>query len=94
MALNVMQVVNEAIEVVGGMDYWNSLGALEADISARGFLFTAKRRPVLERVRMRASTTAPRFTFLDFPKPGEIAELIGTDEVRIPDRSLQLDPLG
>jgi hypothetical protein len=82
---NALQAVHEAIEAHGGMDYWNSLSALEADISARGFLFLAKRRPVLERVRMRASTTEPRFAFLDYPNPGQTAELIGNDEVRILD---------
>lgn len=46
-AVNVMQIVNEAIETHGGMEYWNSLEALEAEISAGGFLFTAKQRPVL-----------------------------------------------
>jgi len=84
-AANAMRIVNEAIEAHGGMDYWNSLGALDAVISARGFLFLAKRRPVLHRVRMRASTTEPRFAFLDFPKPGQTAELIGNNEVRILD---------
>jgi hypothetical protein len=79
------QILHEAIEAHGGMAYWNSLTAIEAEISAGGFLFTAKRRPVLRRVRMRASTTGPRFAFLDFPKPGQTAELIGTDEVRILD---------
>jgi hypothetical protein len=80
-----VQILHEAIEAHGGMDYWNSLAALEVEISAGGFLFTAKRRPVLSRVQMRAYTTEPRFAFLDFPKPGQTAELIGTDEVRILD---------
>jgi len=83
--MNAMQVVREAIEAAGGMEYWNSLTAVEAEISAKGFLFLAKRRPVLERVRMRASTTEPRFVFHDFPKPGQTAELIGNSEVRILD---------
>jgi len=82
---NAMQIVHETIEAHGGPEYWNSLEALEADISARGFLFTAKQRPILRRVRMRASTREPRFSFLDFPKPGQTAELIGNDEVRILD---------
>ncbi len=81
-----MQIVREAIEAHGGMDYWNSLDAVEAEISARGFLFTAKRRPVLRSVRMRAATREPRFTFFDFPNPGQSAELIGNEEVRILDR--------
>ena len=83
--INAMQIVHEAIEAHGGMDYWSSIGALEAEISASGFLFTAKQRPVLHRVRMRAVTDEPRFTFFDFPKPGQTAELIGNDEVRILD---------
>ncbi len=82
---NAIQTVHEAIEAHGGMDYWNGLDALETEITARGFLFTAKQRPVLRRVRMRAATREPRFTFFDFPKPGQIAELIGNNEVRILD---------
>jgi len=85
-AANAMQTLNEAIDAHGGMDYWNSLEALEAEISVSGFLFTARRRPVLRRVRVRASTGEPRFSFIDFPKPGQTSELIGNDEVRILDR--------
>ncbi len=84
-AAKAMQIIEEAIEAHGGMDYWNSIGALDAEISASGFLFTAKQRPVLKRVQMRALTTEPRFTFFDFPKPGQNSELIGNDEVRILD---------
>lgn len=78
-----IKVVNESVEAHGGPNYWNSLEALEAEISARGSLFTAKRRPVLRRVRMRAAAHEPRFSFYDFPKPGQTAELIGNTEVRI-----------
>ncbi len=85
MSANAMQIVQESIEAHGGMEYWSSLKAIDAVISARGFLFTAKRRPVLDHVRMRASTGEPRFVFFDFPKPGQTAELIGDDEVRILD---------
>jgi hypothetical protein len=84
-AANAMQIVNEAIEAHGGMEYWNSLEALDVEMSAKGFLFTAKQRPVLSRVRMRAATREPRFTFFDFPEPGQTSELIGNDEVRILD---------
>jgi hypothetical protein len=83
---NAKQIVDEAIEAHGGLDYWNSLEALEVEISAGGFLFTAKRRPVLRRVHMKAYTREPRFAFYDFPNPGQISELIGNDEVRILDR--------
>ena len=80
-----MKVLDEIIEAHGGMAYWNTLEAVEADISAAGFLFTAKRRPALVRVRMRAWTREPRFAFYDFPGPGKTSELIGNSEVRILD---------
>ncbi|MBI5634335.1 MAG: hypothetical protein HZA15_12755 [Nitrospirae bacterium] len=86
-AENAMQIVDEVIEAHGGMEYWNSLEALDAEISASGFLFTAKQRPVLKHMRMRALTTEPGFFFYDFPKPGQTGELIGNDEVRILDSS-------
>ena len=76
-------VIREVIRAHGGADLWRGLDAVETVISARGFLFTAKRRPALERVRMRASTREPHFTFFDYPQPGQTAELIGTNEVRI-----------
>ncbi len=77
------QIVQEAIEVHGGMALWNGIESLDAEISAQGFLFTAKRRPVLHRVRMRAYTHEPRFLLYDFPRPGLTAELAGRDEVRV-----------
>jgi hypothetical protein len=79
------KIVQEAIEAHGGMTLWNSTESLDVEISARGFLFTAKRRPVLRRVRMRASTREPRFFLFDHPKPGQTSELAGRDEVRIVD---------
>jgi len=84
-AANALQIVNEAIEAHGGMEYWNSLEALDVEMSAKGLLFTAKQRPILSRVRMRCATREPRFSFFDFPKPGQTSELIGTSEVRILD---------
>ncbi len=84
-ALDPIKIVHESVEAHGGLDYWNSLEAIEAEISASGFLFTAKRRPVLHHVRMRAAAHEPRFWFFDFPKPGQTAELIGKTEVRILD---------
>jgi len=82
-----MKILQKIFEAHGGRDYWQTLEALDAEISASGFLFTAKRRPVLRRVHMRAYTHEPRFTFFDYPKLGQTAELIGNDEVRIVDNS-------
>jgi hypothetical protein len=76
-------LVHEIIEAHGGAALWNNLAALEAEISAWGFLFTAKRRPPLERVVVSAWTRKPRLKFHDFPAPGLTGELIGDQEVRI-----------
>jgi hypothetical protein len=84
-SMKVDEVIREIIRAHGGIDLWNGLEAVEAVISARGFLFAAKRRPALERVRMRASTREPHFTFFDYPQQGQKAELLGVREVRITD---------
>jgi hypothetical protein len=81
-----MTIIQEAVEAHGGVERWKRLEAIEAVISASGFLFTVKWRPALKRVRMRAETREPRFSFLDFPRPGQTGELIGDEEVRIKDR--------
>ena len=84
-AANTTKIMQEVIAAHGGMDHWNGLEALDAEISASGFLFTAKRRPALRRVRMRADTCEPRFAFFNYPQAGQMAELIGNREVRITD---------
>jgi hypothetical protein len=81
-----LPILERILDAHGGIDTWNSLEAIDAVISASGFLFTAKRRPKLDHVRMRAWTREPRFAFYDFPAPGQTAELIGPDEVRISSR--------
>lgn len=78
-----MKILDDIVKAHGGMSSWNSLEALDAEVSASGFLFTVKQQPVLSHVRMRASTREPHFTFFDFPQPGQTAELIGANEVRI-----------
>lgn len=77
------EALSEIVRAHGGAELWRGLAALDAVVSASGFLFTAKRRPPLKRVRMRAWAREPRFAFFDYPQPGQTAELIGTGEVRI-----------
>jgi hypothetical protein len=80
---NVQDILEKVIEAHGGAGRWRKLAAVEAIISVRGFLFTAKRRPILNRVRVRAFTREPRFVFYDFPRAGQAGELNGKNEVRI-----------
>jgi hypothetical protein len=77
------ETVAAIIEVHGGKAFWEETETLEAELSASGFLFTAKRRPLLNHVRVTAWCHEPRFAFHDFPAPGLTGELLGNDEVRI-----------
>lgn len=78
-------IIEKIIEAHGGAGRWRTITALEAVLSVRGFLFTAKRIPVLNKVRVRASAQEPRFTFFDFPEPGLRGELFGDREVAVAD---------
>jgi len=80
---NAQNLLEKVIQAHGGAARWRKLAAVEAVISARGFLFTAKRRPVLDHVRVRASIHEPRFIFYDTPRRGHTAELNGDREVKI-----------
>ena len=76
-------IVEKILEVHGGRQRWESITGLEAEISARGFLLTAKGCPVLNHVSVTAMAKEPRFLFHDYPTPGLTGELIGNEEVRI-----------
>jgi len=76
-------LIDEVIEAHGGRALWESIDAIEADLSADGFLFAAKHRPALKHVAVRAEAHKPHFQFLDFPSPGITSELLGDEEARI-----------
>jgi hypothetical protein len=77
------KIIEQVIEAHGGVDRWKALEAVEATISVRGFLFKAKRRPILNRIRVRASARVPEFTFYDVPQTGQNSVFLGDEEVRI-----------
>lgn len=85
---DIQAILDASIAAHGGAEFWRGLGGLDIQLSASGFLFVAKGRPVLRHAHMWASATEPRFVFHDYPRPGWRGELIGDDEVRI------LDPEG
>ncbi|TAN40033.1 MAG: hypothetical protein EPN25_09000 [Nitrospirae bacterium] len=76
-------LIEKIVYAHGGKVLWNSVDWIEADISANGFLFKAKHVQPLVHVRMRASAREPHFLFYDYPEPGQTAELIGNQEVRV-----------
>lgn len=82
---DIQAILDASIEAHGGEDFWRGLSGLDIQLSASGFLFAAKGRPVLRHARMWASATEPRFTFHDYPRPGWRGEWIGDAEVRIVD---------
>ena len=77
--------LEEILEAHGGIERWQRLEALEAEISVSGLLFITKRIPVLNHAKARASTQKPHFTFFDFPRMGQAGEFLGNDEVCIVD---------
>ena len=89
------QVVDKVIEAHGSISRWKDLKAVEAVISVWGFLFSAKRRPVLNRIRVRASTREPKFIFYDYPRHGRNCEFMGNGEVRVttPDNQVLINRL-
>jgi len=75
----------EALAAHGGTKRWQSLQRLEAQVSAWGLLFRAKRRPLLNHQCVRVSTRESLVWFDDYPKPGLTGELQGVAAVRIRD---------
>lgn len=85
--MGVDETIAAILEAHGGRALWEDTATLEAELSASGFLFRAKRRPVLNHVRITSWCHEPRFAFHDFPAPGLTGELLGSDEVRITNRT-------
>jgi hypothetical protein len=73
---HVQAVLERALAAHGGENLWRGLDGLEAQLSASGFLFSAKGRLPLRHMRMWASATEPRFTFFDYLQPGWRGERI------------------
>ena len=78
-------LLDAVIAAHGGLELWNALESLDADISADGALFRLKGRPALHHQRVRVSTREPRAWFDDYPEPGSTGEFDGDAEVRIRD---------
>jgi hypothetical protein len=81
--------LSRAMDAVGGVERWDRLEAIEAELSVNGFLFAAKHRPALVHGRVRAEVHAAKFTFFDYGGAGRRGIWEG-DEVRIEDRDGQV----
>lgn len=69
----------------GGLDYWRSLSSLDVEMSARGFLFTAKRVAPQSHARLTIDVREPRVVLHDYPAAGHRAVLHGGRRVEILD---------
>jgi len=78
-------IIEEIIAAHGGVERWRQISSLEVVLSARGFLFTMKRVPRLDKVRVEAFCAEPRLVFYDFPVAGQNGEFRGDTEVVIRD---------
>ena len=75
-------MLDRILDAHGGLEYWRTLSAIELDMSAWGFLFTAKGVPVQRHTRMVISTREPRVVIHDYPAPGQRAVFDGSPEPR------------
>ncbi len=75
-------MLDRILDAHGGLTYWRTLSAIEIDMSARGFLFTAKGVPVQRHARMVLSTREPHVVIHDYPNQGQQAVFDGSDEPR------------
>jgi len=73
------------LDAHGGLSYWKSLSTVDLNVSIRGFLFTAKRIPVLRNAAISVNVRKPEVALEDFPEPGQIAVLDGANRVEIRD---------
>lgn len=79
--------LDRILQAHGGLDYWRTLSSIDLEMSARGFLFTAKHVPVQRRVHVSISTREPEVVLYDYPAPGQRGVLRGADGVEILDSS-------
>lgn len=79
--------LNRILDAHGGLDYWNSLAAIDLEMSARGFLFAAKHVPRQHHVHLTISTRKPEVVLHDYPAAGQSTVLRGAQRVEIRDTS-------
>jgi len=87
MKADAREALNRILDAHGGVQYWQTLAAVQARISASGFLFRAKRvRPQRDAV-ITVDTNDPRVVMKDFPTPGCTTALLGIQRVETRDAS-------
>ncbi len=73
------------LDTHGGEAYWRTLRHIELIVSIHGFLFTAKRIPTLDHVRITVETARPAVVIHDYPSLGRSTHFFGEQRVEIRD---------
>jgi len=77
------EALGRIFDAHGGLDYWRSLSSIDMELSAWGFLFTAKRITPQRHARLTISTREPHVVLHDYPSHGQSAVLQGGWRVEI-----------
>lgn len=77
------EALSSIFDAHGGLEYWRSLSAVDLEMSAWGFLFTAKRIAPLDHAHLTVSTREPKVVMHDRPEPGQSSVLDGGSGVEI-----------
>jgi hypothetical protein len=75
------------LDAHGGLRYWQTLSAVEVELSVWGVLFGTKHIRPLRHAVVAVDTDDPRAVIKDFPEPGCTAALLGNRRVEIRDQS-------
>ena len=79
--------LDDILEAHGGLDYWRSLSSVDVEMSARGFLFTAKHVRPQKHLRLTISTHVPEVILHDYPEPGQRTVMRGAQRLEVLDSS-------
>jgi hypothetical protein len=71
------------LDAHGGLRYWQTLSAVEVELSVWGVLFGTKHIRPLRHAVVAVDTDDPRAVIKDFPEPGCTAALLGNRRVEI-----------
>ena len=85
MTVAIESALSTIFDAHGGLDYWRSLSAIDIEISAFGFLFTAKRVPAQHHARLTINTRKPETILWDYPLLGQQTTLHGTTRLEVTD---------
>jgi hypothetical protein len=81
-------VLEKIMAAHGGLAYWESLAQIDIEMSVSGLLFTTKRVPTLQHVRLSLNPHRSEVTMHNYPVPGQSARFDGAQGVTL------LDALG